>query len=78
MTEFGYDGEDEAPRPVQKTTRKIRVNVSLCNQIGTAEAVIEVPEDATEEAIEEAAKDEMFNLIEWGWGDEEEGAEDEQ
>jgi hypothetical protein len=28
---------------------------------------IEVDDDATEEEIEEAARDVAFNMIEWGW-----------
>lgn len=31
------------------------------------ESKIEVDDDATDDEIEEHAREEMFNMIEWGW-----------
>jgi predicted small lipoprotein YifL len=33
----------------------------------THKGTLEVPDDATEDEIETAAKDEAFNPISWGW-----------
>lgn len=47
--------------------KTVEVYVSLglvgCNRTAT----IEVEDDETDDAIEEMAREEMFNLINWGW-----------
>lgn len=46
---------------------KITVTVSI-GLVGCKKtSVIEVEDGSDDEAIEESAKDEMFNMIEWGW-----------
>jgi hypothetical protein len=35
----------------------------------THSGIVEVPDDATPDEIEEIAKDEAFNCITWGWSD---------
>jgi len=38
--------------------------------------VIEVEEDCSTEAIDEAVRDEVFNVVSWGWEKEEKEADD--
>lgn len=46
---------------------KIEVSVRT-NLVGSkVTEVIELPDDFTDEEIEAAARDAMFNMIEWNW-----------
>lgn len=40
---------------------------------GTHTGTIEVEDDATEEQIESAVSDEVFNIISWGWSERDAG-----
>jgi hypothetical protein len=42
---------------------KVSVGVAGCEQEGT----IEVDDDATEEDIDAAVSDDMFNVVSWSW-----------
>jgi hypothetical protein len=46
---------------------KIKVRVSTHLVRSETYRIIEVPDDATEEDIEEEARDSMFEQIEWNW-----------
>lgn len=46
---------------------KIKVYVST-NKIGSeCSTTFDIEDDASEEEIEEIAREEMFNMIEWNW-----------
>jgi hypothetical protein len=47
--------------------RKIAWSISL--DPSDTEGIIEVPDNATYEEIEEAARDAAFNGVDWGWTD---------
>lgn len=53
--------------------KKIRVWVELNCVNPINETVIEVPDDATSEQIEDAAINEVEDMICWGWEVEEDG-----
>lgn len=44
---------------------EVRVRTNLVGSKVTD--VIELPDDSTDEEIETAARDAMFNMIEWDW-----------
>lgn len=47
--------------------KRITVHVTTGIQGADRECEIEVEDDATDEQIEEDAKDAMFSMIEWSW-----------
>jgi len=51
--------------PTSQRTITVYVELGLvgCRR----ESTIEVDDDAMDDEIEEMARDEMFNMIEWGW-----------
>lgn len=48
-------------------TRLIKVSVSLGLVGCTKRSTIEVDDECDDITIEEIAREEMFNMIEWGW-----------
>lgn len=47
--------------------KKISWYLNCRNGGNTLEGIVEVPENATEDEIDLAAKDEAFSMIDWGW-----------
>ncbi len=47
--------------------KKIMVSVSTKKVGSTCDCELEFEDDATEAEIEEAARDAMFDMIEWNW-----------
>jgi hypothetical protein len=43
----------------------VSIGLAGCNQAGT----IEVEDNATEDDIQERVRDEVFNVVEWGWSE---------
>lgn len=47
--------------------RYIKVKIETGFHTGADDAIVEVDDDATEEDMEEAARDEFFNQCSYGW-----------
>lgn len=49
--------------------RKIEVTIETAWTGANETVEIEMPDDATQEEIEEAARDEFFNMCNYGWAE---------